>query len=97
MKQKQSLLLFILVGFVMVGVLVLWFFSFRETLHEVQEESTTVDLSTWKQQLRQPLQDITKSFTTLQEVVRQIPKTGSLPPDAVANIEKKLQEQNIKP
>ncbi len=77
----------------MVGVIILWGFSFRETLQKVKQEPITVGFPAIGKQLRQPLDDITKSFTQLKEVVRQIPKAGALPPEAVADIEKKLEEQ----
>lgn len=95
--KKRSPLLFFLVGLVMVGVIVFWIFSFRETLQEVKQEPMTVGFPAIGKQLRQPLDDITKSFTQLKDVVRQIPKPGSLPPEAVAAIEKKLEEQNSEP
>lgn len=97
MKHQRTSLLFLFVGLVMVGVFVLWIFTFRETLHNVQQEPMATGIPVIGQQLRQPLNDITKSFTQLKDVIRQIPKSGALPPDAVATIEKKLQEQQNEP
>ena len=97
MKNQRAPFLFLLVGVVMVGVLVLWFFSFREVVQEVEQEPRATNFPMLREQLRAPLQDLTKSFTALKDVVRQMPNAGSLPPETVANIEKKLQEENTRP
>ena len=93
MKQKSHFLLFALVGLVMVGVLVLWFFSLRETLSSIRQGSIVSSPPAIQQQLRESIDGLKKNFSLLHDAVRTIPNMGTLPPDALATMKQQLQAE----